>query len=160
MMRLAASGAVGLLLAAQASCAFAATMSKCVAANGNISYSDLPCPQQAKVARQFVFQAAEPAKNPAPATCGNNELSRPCTMTEQERLRKADRSLRERHAKRVREQDEQLARGMARDREMEQAAIANRDRQDDEAARMKEQPAQMDMRAARICRNRGLPNGC
>lgn len=159
-MRSAASSAIGLLLAVQASCAVAGTMSKCVAANGSISYSDLPCPQQSKVARQFSFEPAEPVKDLPLGACGNNELSRPCTMTEQERLRKADHEFRERHAKRVRDQDEQLARGMARDRELEQAATAERDRQDGEAARMKEQRAQLEMRAARICRNRGLPNGC
>ncbi len=149
-----------LLLACHGPAALAGTMVKCVAADGKTTYSDLPCPAKAKAVREFAIEAP-PAAAPQkpPANCGNNELSRPCTLSEQERLRKADRDFKERHAKRVREQDDELARGMAIDRQVEQAAIAERGRQDAEAKRLRDESAVRDMRV-RECQSRGLPSNC
>lgn len=91
-----------LLLAAAAAPALAQTMYKCVGAGGKVAYSDLPCPAQAKVAREFAV--------PPPET---QEQSAARLAQEKARLRRSDAEFRERHLERQRSLDS----GMGRIRE-------------------------------------------
>jgi hypothetical protein len=88
------------LLAAAAAPAQAQTMYKCVGANSKIVYSDMPCPNQAKVAKEFDV--------PPPET---QEQSQARLAKEKERLRRADAEFRERHASRQRSLDRQNSSG-------------------------------------------------
>lgn len=87
-----------LLLAAAPS--QAQTMFKCVGANDKIVYSDMPCPDKAKVAKEF---AVPPPETP--------EQSQARLAREKERRGRADAEFRERHASRQRSLDYQLSRG-------------------------------------------------
>jgi hypothetical protein len=78
----------------------AQTMYKCVGANGKIVYSDLPCPHQAKMAKEFDV--------PAPET---QEQSEARLAKDKERRRRADLDFQERHASRQRSLDRQNSSG-------------------------------------------------
>lgn len=91
---------LSLLLAGQAPPAQADTMYKCVGANGKVAYSDMPCPGQAKAAREFDV--------PAPET---EEESRERLAMEKERLRAADAAFRQRHYSRQQALDARIRRG-------------------------------------------------
>jgi hypothetical protein len=81
------SFAIAAVLAAQAPCALADTMYKCVASNGKVAYSSLPCEGQAREARQFEVPAPE-----------SDEDSRARLKLESARLRVADQQFRRRQA--------------------------------------------------------------
>jgi hypothetical protein len=92
--------AAALLLAGHSPHAFANTMSKCVDANGKISYSDQPCPGEAKLAREFTIAAPE-----------QNADRDALKLVEKARLRAAESAFRERHASRDQELDATLRHG-------------------------------------------------
>lgn len=104
--------AAALLLAGQAHGARADTMYKCVDGKGKIAYSDLPCPGQAKVAREFDVPAPEAPEESA-ARLG----------AERARLRQEDAAFRMRHAQRSAALDAKLRQGEIARRQQEQAEI-------------------------------------
>ena len=89
-----------LLLAAAAAPSQAQTMFKCVDAGGKIVYSDMPCPDKAKVAKEFAV--------PPPET---QEQSQARLAKDKEKRRRADAAFRERHYDRQRALDNQVMRG-------------------------------------------------
>lgn len=91
---------ITLLLAAPAPAALADTMYKCVASNGKVAYSDLPCTSTAKVEKQFEV--------PAPQS---EEAIRVRLAADKARREQADEEFRSRHLRRQSELEWRVRRG-------------------------------------------------
>ncbi len=99
-MRFLPAFSFALLLAAAATPSHAQTMFKCVGAGGKIVYSDMPCPDTAKVAKEFAV--------PPPETQEQSQLR---VARDKERRRRADAEFRRRHNERQSELDSRVMRG-------------------------------------------------
>ena len=133
---------VAAVLAAQAPWAVAETMYKCVAANGKVAYSSVPCEGQAREAKQF----AVPPPEPEAAAIARHQRERI-------RLRVADAQFRQRQGAR----DAGYARQAPRARS---AASLKQQAQQDLQAAERAQAAKLN--AARIgnCTTRRLEANC
>lgn len=136
--------ASALLLALHAPGARADTMYKCVDAKGKIAYSNLPCPSQAKLAREFDVPAPE-AEQDSAARLG----------AERARLRTEEAAFSKRHARRNAAIDAKLRQGEIARRRQEQAEINAIRRQQTQEKQARDEVGR---RKASACRQ-GAP-GC